>query len=344
MTGAGAPAPGQEPDPPVDRYAIPATVSPEAAAALKTLYFLKAGLPDPGPPETIADWDERNLIVEIPVAILGSAVAASLGVTVATGDTLGGVPVVRVRPAGYRPGSRLLVYVHGGGYVSLSARTALVVPAQLAAATGCEVISVDYTLAPDRDWPRGMRRSWQVAIDEMLSVWRALLDGGARPDAIGLGGDSAGGGLAAGSVLKMRDEGLSLPGALHLLSPWSDITLTGDSYATLAAADPLLSLDEIEWDGNAYADPADQKHPYVSPVYGDYSKPFPTTLIQVGTREIFLSNAVRHYQAIRLGGHEAVLDVYEGMPHVFQFAIPGTPEADTAIRRAAQFFDAHLAR
>lgn len=343
MTGAGAPAPGREPDPPVDRYAVPPTVSPEAAAALKTLYALKAGVPDPGPPETIADWDKRNSIAEIAVGLLSGAVVASLGVTVAAGERLGGVPVVRVRPAGYRPSGRSLVYVHGGGYVSLSAGTALVVPAQLAAATGCEVISADYTLAPERDWPQGPRRSWQVATDEVLSVWRTLLDGGARPDATGLGGDSAGGGLAAGSVLKMRDEGLPLPGALHLLSPWSDITLTGDSYATLAAADPLLSLDEMKWDGDAYADPADQRHPYVSPVYGDYSKPFPPTLIQAGTREIFLSNAVRHYQAIRQGGHHAVLDVYEGMPHVFQLAIPGTPEAQTAIRRAAQFFGAHLA-
>ena len=126
------------------------------------------------------------------------------------------------------------------------------------------------------------------------------------------------------------------------MSPWSDITATGDTYQTLSGLDPTLDVESLSWSADAYADPKDQKTPYVSPVYGDYSKPFPPTLIQGGTREIFLSNFVRQYQAIRSGGQEAVLDLYEGMPHVFQGVTPDSPETRTAIGRAAAFFDQHL--
>uniref|UniRef100_UPI0015753F27 alpha/beta hydrolase fold domain-containing protein n=1 Tax=Sphingomonas bacterium TaxID=1895847 RepID=UPI0015753F27 len=98
----------------------------------------------------------------------------------------------------------------------------------------------------------------------------------------------------------------------------------------------------LGWSANAYADAADQKNPYASPVYGDYTKAFPPTLIQGGTHELLLSDFVREYQAIRGGGHEAVLDLYEGMPHVFQASVPNTPETRTALARAAAFFSLHL--
>ena len=104
----------------------------------------------------------------------------------------------------------------------------------------------------------------------------------------------------------------------------------------------MLDLNSSRWGANVYADPKDQKNPYASPVYGDYAKAFPPTLIQGGTREMLLSNFVRQYQAIRGGGHEAVLDLYEGMPHVFQGSLPNAPETHTAIARAAAFFKLHL--
>ena len=140
----------------------------------------------------------------------------------------------------------------------------------------------------------------------------------------------------------MRDQSLPLPGALYLMSPSCDVTQQGDSYLTLAHIDPVLDPDSSAWGAAAYADPQDQKNPYVSAVYGDYTKAFPPTLIQGGTREMLLSNFVREYQAIRGGGHEAVLDLYDGMPHVFQASVPNTPEARTAIARAAAFFKQHL--
>ena len=312
----------------IDRYEVPSTVSPEAKARLELIYrFLRAASPQTKP-DSIVEWDRRKAASDAFGASISQPIIDALRVSLAD-DRLGNVPVVRFRPAGWKPTGRTLLFVHGGGYVTGSARGNASDAAQMAALSGNEVISIDYTLAP--------RGRWQGVTDEIVAVWQALLKSGAKPNSVGLYGGSAGGGLAAGAVLKMRDKGLPLPGALYLMSPWSDITATGDTITTLAGAEPLLTSESLAWGADLYADPADQKHPYVSPVYGDYSKAFPPTLIQVGTREIFLSHAVRHYQAIRGGGHEAILDVYEGMPHGFPSLFTETPEGRTAFGRAPNF-------
>ncbi len=143
----------------------------------------------------------------------------------------------------------------------------------------------------------------------------------------------------------MRDKGLGMPAAVVLWSPWSDITETGDSYATLKHADPLLYYpDNLKNCADAYAAPADQKHPYVSPVYGDYTKGFPPTLIQAGTKEIFLSNAVRHYQALDQAGISVKLDLYEGMWHIFQVFNHDIPESKLARKKVRAFLDQNLGK
>ena len=132
-------------------------------------------------------------------------------------------------------------------------------------------------------------------------------------------GDSAGGGLVAGSVLKMRDEGVGIPAAIVLWSPWTDVTGEGDTYVTLKDDDLFISEDlMLENMAGAYANIADQKSPYVSPIYGNFSNGFSPALIQVGTKEILLSDSVRLYQALDQADIPVKLDVYEGMPHVFQ--------------------------
>jgi hypothetical protein len=132
------------------------------------------------------------------------------------------------------------------------------------------------------------------------------------------------------------------PGALLLLSPWSDVSGRGDSHMTLAASDPVLTSEDLKICADAYAAPTDQQHPYVSPVYGDYSKPFPPTLIQGGTRELLLSDFVRHYRAILTGGNEAILDLYEGMQHAYH-TLPGdAPEIRETYLTAARFWRARL--
>jgi acetyl esterase/lipase len=162
---------------------------------------------------------------------------------------------------------------------------------------------------------------------------------------IAIYGESAGGALAAGAVLKMRDKGMGMPAAVVLWSPWADITNRGDSAITMKNYDPLCIYDKhLKRAADAYADPADQKHPYVSPVYGDYSKGFPPTLIQGGTRELFLSHFVRQYRAIDDAGGTAVLDLYEGMPHVFQMRaeLAEAPETRAALKKMAAFLKKHL--
>ena len=330
LLAAGLPAAAAEP---TVRFQVPDTVSPEAARALTAIYAVSSRRPPPSRPTSLKDWDDQRAALDKFMVPASSAIAARLGASVRD-DTVGGVPVVRILPAGYKPNGRMLIYLHGGAYTFFSARSRLGPAVLVAAATGDEVISVDYTVAP--------RGNWKIATDQVLSVWKALLAKGIAPASIGVFGDSAGGGLAAGSAFKMRDEGLPLPGALYLMSPWSDLTGQGDSHGTIGTVDPVLDPASLRWSADAYADPADQKNPYVSPIYGDYTRAFPPTLIQGGTHELLLSDAVREYQAIRGGGHEAVLDLYEGMPHVFQASVPNTPETRTALARAAAFLSQHL--
>lgn len=316
-----------------DRRVLAETISSEAKTRLAEIMNL---LPEVGTrprPSTLAEWDARQAESEMRNGPFAAAIVEAIGIS-RVQERIGGVPTVRIRSRNHRPGVRTHVYLHGGGYVTGSASSSLIIPSLIADRLGEEVVSIDYTLAP--------RGNWRKVTDEVLAVWAGLLQSGLRPGAASVFGDSAGGGLAAGSVLKMRDQGLPLPGALWLLSPWSDITPTGDTWATLADKDPTLDPEDLVWCAKAYANEEEQTHPYVSPVYGDYSRAFPPTLVQAGTREIFLSHAVRHYQAIQQGGHVAVLDIYEGMPHVFQALAAGSPEADTAIMRAAHFLDAHL--
>ena len=323
----------QNPATDVDRFSVPATVSPEAAAQLTRLYARLAHAPKRERPKTQEDWDRANAQLAAIAAPISTATADALHVT-RTEDRMGGVPVLRLRPANYKPGGPIILYMHGGAFTFLSAATSLSIPALMSTATGHEVISIDYTLAP--------RADWHVITDQVLAVWKAVLASGVKPESVGMMGDSAGGNLAAAATLKMRDQHLPLPGALYLISPGADQSGAGDTYTTLAAADPILSTETTSWSADVYAPVADRKNPYVSPVYGDYTQAFPPTLLQVGTREHLLSSSVREYQAIRSGGHEAVLDVYEGMPHVFISLIPQAPETRIAVKRAADFFASHL--
>ena len=250
---------------------------------------------------------------------------------------LGGVRVLDIKPKGWKDNGKVLVHAHGGCYTMHSARSRLPGSALTAHLTGLRVISVDYTVAPVGKWP--------AVVDEMVAVFEGLLKENYKLKDIAVYGESAGGGLAAGSVLKMRDRGLGMPAAVVLWSPWVDLTNRGDSVATLQRVDPYLFVDkELKPAADAYADPKDQKHPYVSPVHGDYSQGFPPTLIQGGTHEIFLSHCVRQYRAIDSAGGVAILDLYEGMPHVFQIrpAMWDSPETRTALNKMSAFLKRHL--
>lgn len=251
-------------------------------------------------------------------------------------DVLNGIPVVWITPRGWSDDGTLIVYTHGGAYTSFSARSAYQ-GAVMAAETGRQVLSIDYTLAP--------QSKWQQTTDQVAAVYGGLTSRGFKMGKIAAFGDSAGGGLAMGTLLKMRDLGMELPAALVLWSPWTDITETGDTYVTLKDADPSFTYSSLLGPSAlAYADAIDQKNPYVSPVYGDHSVEFPPTLIQGGTKEIFLSNCVRLYQVMDTAGRTAKLDLYEGMPHVFQALLPDSPETLIAVEKVNRFLSIYLDR
>lgn len=248
---------------------------------------------------------------------------------------LGGVPVLDIKPEGWKNNGKVLIYTHGGGYTFFSAESNLNSAVPVAHDTGLRVISVDYTLAPFA--------KFHQTTDEVIAVIKGLQKEGYGLKDIAIYGDSAGGGLAAGAVLKMRDQGLGLPAAVVLWSPWSDITATGDTYETLKDADPVLYYPgNLKNCAAAYAPPAEQKNPYVSPVYADFTEGFPPTLIQGGTKEIFLSNMVRLYQALDQAGIPVTLDIYEGMWHVFQAYHWNIPESRLARKKMRDFLQLHL--
>jgi acetyl esterase/lipase len=249
--------------------------------------------------------------------------------------TIAGVPVVVLTPAGYDEANddRAALYIHGGAYVVGTAIGPIC--ADISHRMGVKVYSVDYRLAPEHPFPAG--------VDDCLAVYRALLKT-IKPDRIVVFGASAGGGLTLATVLKARDAGLPLPAAVALLSPWSDITKTGDTYHTLEGIDPILHYEKfLRQSATVYGVGHDLKHPLISPVYADYSKGFPPALISTGTRDLFLSNCARLHRELKRAGVEAELNVWEGMWHVFEgFGYPEMPESIESLTEIAAFLDARL--
>ncbi len=306
---------------------VPDTVSEDWADLFESLLDPTEAPPPPDPGD-LEGWRERTQVLEAERLAMGLGDSGP-GVEV-TPTQIGGVPVLEVHPDGWVDDGRVVLYAHGGGYVAFTSRSTIGNAALVARASGLRVVSIDYTLAP--------HARWQEVTDQVLAVFGSVVGAGTTMEQIAIYGESAGGSLVAGSVLKMRDQGMGMPAAVVMWSPWSDITQSGDTYNTLADFEGSYVYERfLRPAALAYADPADHTNPYVSPVYGDYTKGFPPTLIQGGTREIFLSNFIRHYQALDQAGVEAKLDLYDGMPHVFQNKLPGSPESKVAVRKTAEW-------
>jgi acetyl esterase/lipase len=330
LTACHSPEPTEGPvKSPTDlRRFVPTTVS----EGWQDVY---AKLPDPTQmatlpgPDDIAAWGKVHSTIEEAQEANIQRIIQQYALNVDSMD-FGGIPVLQVTSGDWQNNGKVLIYIHGGAYSMFSARTSLGSSGPVAEYTRLRVIAIDYTNPP--------RARWQEVTDQVVTVFKELIKQGYAMEDIGLYGDSAGGGMAAGSVLKLRDAGLGTPSAVVLWSPWADITETGDTYQTLKDADPNFIYEKILGpSADAYADKKDQIHPYVSPVYGDFTKGFPPTLIQGGTREIFLSNFVRLYQALDTSGQTVNLDLYEGMPHVFQLKLPESPESLTALKKMNSF-------
>jgi monoterpene epsilon-lactone hydrolase len=246
-----------------------------------------------------------------------------------------GVPVFIVTP-GSMPGEnhgRLLLHLHGGGYVLYPGEAGAGEAMLMAGYGRFKVISVDYRMAPDFPHP--------APLQDAVAVWRALI-ADHDPRRMAVFGSSAGGGLTLALVLHAKAEGLPLPAAIAPGSPWADLTGEGDSVMANAFVDNVLVANS-GWVGAAaalHANGRDLRDPLLSPIYGNFSG-FPPAILTSGTRDLFLSNTVRTHRKLRQAGVEAVLQVFEGQSHT-QFLDPFLPETEEAFGEITRFLDKHL--
>jgi epsilon-lactone hydrolase len=250
-----------------------------------------------------------------------------------TAAALGGVPTVEITVDGVEP-RHVVLYFHGGVYVMGDASASADLASQIGRRIGAKAISVDYRLAPEHPYP--------AAIDDALAAYKALLDNATPPSDIIFAGESAGGGLAVATLVNARDHGLPLPAAAYVMSPYADLTLAGTTLDTKHTADPLLSREALQARIPDYTAGQDAALGLISPIFADLSG-LPPLIIQAGTHEVLLDDAVRLARQAADADVEVTLDITPGVPHVFQAYHPILDEATAALDRAGQLLSAHLA-
>ena len=250
-----------------------------------------------------------------------------------TAASLGGVPTAEITVDGIEP-RHVVLYFHGGVYVMSDAFLAAGLASQVGRRTQAKVISVDYRLAPEHPYP--------AAVDDALAAYEALLDDGIAPSDIAFAGESAGGGLAIATLVNAREHGLALPAAAFVMSPYVDLTLAGTTIEAKRDADPLLSRELLEPRVADYTAGQDAALGLISPIFADLSG-LPPLIIQAGSHEVLLDDAVRLAGQVATADVEVTLDITPGVPHVFQAYGPMLDEAAAALDRAGQLLSAHLA-
>jgi len=313
---------------------VPDTISPDFRNAVAAPYRVPAW--NANPPDA-AGW--KALVDRLAAAGAATlpALREKLGVTSETA-MIGGVKVFVVQPKTIPEANRnrLLLHIHGGGYVYNPGEAGTLEAILMAGLGGFKVISVDYRMPPDAPYP--------AAMDDATAVWKAML-AMQKPQNMGVFGTSTGGGMTLALMLRAKQEGLALPAAIGLGTPWSDMTETGDTYRTNEWLDNVL----VSYSGyltpaaKLYAAGRDLKDPQLSPINGDFAGLPPAILIS-GTRDLFLSNTVRTHRKLRAAGIEADLQLFEGMSHAQYLAAPNSPETKEVFGEMARFLDAHLAR
>ena len=220
----------------------------------------------------------------------------------------------------------VILHCHGGGYSTGSSLYARTLTAKLASTLAVEVLSFDYRLAPEYQYP--------APIEDALKAWDYLMYMGYGARDVIITGDSAGGNLALALTMKLKEQKRQMPRGLILMSPWTDLTSSGESFVAKKDLDPVLNEPYITRMIEAYASGKDLKDPYISPLFGNL-KGFPPTYIQVGSNEILLSDSERLYEKLKKAGVVTKLDVFEGMWHVFQMA--PIKKASESMDRIANF-------
>ncbi len=248
-------------------------------------------------------------------------------------DTVAGLPAEWCTPAELRYPDHVLYYLHGGGYASLAPNTHRGLIGKLSQMLGMRVLAIDYRLAPEHPYP--------AALDDSMAAYRWLIDeAGFDPKRIIISGDSAGGGLSLSTLLKIRELGLPQPLTAFLMSPWADLTISGDSAQT--DHDPLLPLDAVrEW-ATWYAGDTPANNPYISPVFADLND-LPPMLVHVGNAEILLDDSIRLAANAEKSNTALTLDVWDGMFHVWHMGWAVVPEARQALIKGVEYLEARIA-
>jgi acetyl esterase/lipase len=298
------------------RVPPPTTISPQGQALLRDSPEITARSME------LSAIRERRKASAALFAPAAKALADALGVTIAE-EIIGGVRTQVMTPVTV-VGNSAILYFFGGGYVQGLPDEDLAITARLAHLTQRRVYAPYYALAPEHPFPQGL--------EDGLAVYQALV---ARYGAAALtvSGESAGGGLALALMLKVDEK----PAKAALMSPWSDLTKTGDTLSTLVGNDPWLHYElTLEPAARAYANGRALAAPELSPIYADFPADFPKTLITTGTRDLFLSDCARLSTKMRAAGIACELRVWEGMWHVFEFEAD-LPEADQSLAEIAAF-------
>jgi len=288
---------------------------------------LDAILRQGGFPDDADVFEQRRLLRE-----LLSAQPLPPEVKVTDGE-LGGVPTAEVTVEGVEA-RHVVLYLHGGVYVMGDAALAAGLAAQIAQRTEAMAISVDYRLAPEHPYP--------AAVDDALAAYRGLLEAGTSSSDIVFAGESAGGGLAVATLVNARDQGLPLPAGAYAMSPYADLTLVGASMDTKGALDPLLSQVALEARIPDYVADADPALGLISPIFADLSG-LPPLIIQAGSHEVLLDDAVRLAGRAAAADVEVTLEITPQVPHVFQAYQGMLEEGAVALDRVGEFLSARLA-
>jgi epsilon-lactone hydrolase len=296
-----------------------------SAEELATLIGLMSqGGPDLGAPPAQARAEFEGLLASVPIAPDLKFEAAQIG----------GVPGLWVDAPGVRA-DRVMLYIHGGGYVSGSAKGYRPLVGELGRATKARAFAIDYRLAPEDPFP--------AAVDDIVESYKSLLDRGTPAKSIVFAGDSAGGGLVATGMMAVRDVGLPLPAAGLSISPWLDLECTGGSMKTKAQSDLALNRDALLHAARSYRGAVDGtgRGGQLAPLGADLSGLAPL-LIQVGSAEILLDDATR--LAARAGAADVSvrLEIWPNMPHVWHLFGFMLSEGRDAIRSAGDFLQAHM--
>jgi acetyl esterase/lipase len=244
---------------------------------------------------------------------------------------LHGVPVIRVDIPGTTTDG-VILYFHGGFFAIGSAAVSVGLASDLARKARMQVVTVDYRLAPEHPYP--------AAPDDALTAYQGLLDSGQDATRLALAGESAGANLALVTLAAIGRAGLPPPASAVLMSPWADLAGTGDSIKTKADADPVITADAVHVRARDYLGGADPADPAVSPVHGSLAG-LPPLLIQAGSHEILLDDAIRLATRAAHDDVAVTLDVTPGVPHVFQSFAAILDEGDAALTRAGAFLRAH---